>query len=45
MFFTMTAAIGAAMTAAAWSIDDGLVVAGLVAAAASLASAGGPRPS
>ncbi len=39
MFFTMTAAIGAAMTAAAWSIDDGLVVAGLAAGAAGLASA------
>ncbi len=39
MFFTMTAAISAAMTAAVWSIDGGLVVAGLVAGAAGLASA------
>ncbi len=39
MFFTMTAAIGAAMTAAVWSIDGGLVVAGLVAGTAGLASA------
>ncbi len=31
MFFTMTTAIGAAMTAAVWSIDDGLTVAGLAA--------------
>ncbi len=39
MFFTMTTAIGAAMTAAVWSIDDGLTVAGLAAGAAGLASA------
>ena len=39
MFFTMTAAVGAAMTAAVWSIDGGLVVAALVAGAAGLASA------
>ncbi|MCF4126387.1 hypothetical protein [Methylobacterium sp. SyP6R] len=39
MFFTMTAAIGAAMTAAVWSIDGGLTVAGLAAGAAGLASA------
>ncbi len=39
MFFTMTAAIGGALAAAAWSIQDGPTIAALVAGAAGVANA------